>query len=128
MREALAEAARGVAFVRRDIEVAELEAMHEAGVRGVRFNFLKRLVDSTPHEHYLEIVEKIRPLGWHIVVYFEANELHEIDPELKVLFMSGYPDRGAEQLADLPENALFLRKPFSPSKLAEQVRSILGVS
>jgi len=77
--------------------------MHEAGVRGVRFNFLKRLVDSTPREHYLEIVEKIRPLGWHIVVYFEANELHEIEdflrdlPTTVVIDHMGRPDVSAPE-------------------------------
>src|SRR5580704_9388137 len=35
--------ARGVATVRRDITEAELHALHQAGVRGVRFNFVKRL-------------------------------------------------------------------------------------
>ena len=82
---AAGELARGVAFVTRDVATEALEEMHDAGVRGVRFNFLKRLVDSTPREHYLEIVEKIRPLGWHIVVYFESQELHEIEDFLRAL-------------------------------------------
>ena len=33
---------------KRDVTDAELQALHEAGVRGVRFNFVKRLVDFTP--------------------------------------------------------------------------------
>src|SRR5437764_3502593 len=35
--------ARGVAAVRADISEDELAAMHAAGVRGVRFNYVKRL-------------------------------------------------------------------------------------
>ena len=42
--------ARGVATVDRDVTDAELRAMHDAGVRGTRFNFVKRLVDFTPRE------------------------------------------------------------------------------
>ncbi len=40
--------ARGVATVRPDVSDDELAVLHEAGVRGVRFNFVKRLVDL-PH-------------------------------------------------------------------------------
>ena len=67
--------ARGVASVGPEITRAELDEMHAAGVRGVRFNFVRRLVDATPREVFLSIAEKIAPLGWHIVVYFEAADL-----------------------------------------------------
>src|SRR6476659_8563122 len=40
--------AKGVAFVGEEITDAELKELDAAGVRGVRFNFIKRLVDSTP--------------------------------------------------------------------------------
>lgn len=66
---------RGIATVRPDVTTEQLDELHEAGVRGVRFNFVKRLVDDTPREHFLTIVEKIKPYGWHIIVYFEAADL-----------------------------------------------------
>src|SRR5258708_9554008 len=40
--------ARGVATVPRTVSDAALHAMHDAGVRGARFNFVNRLVDFTP--------------------------------------------------------------------------------
>jgi 2-pyrone-4,6-dicarboxylate lactonase len=70
-------AARGVATVEPDVSEHELAEMHEAGVRGVRFNYVRRLVDPEPDEYYHRIVEKIAPLGWHVVVYFEAADLAE---------------------------------------------------
>jgi 2-pyrone-4,6-dicarboxylate lactonase len=70
--------ARGVATVTRDVDDADLAALHEAGVRGVRFNFVKRLVDVTPHDDLLDIARRIAPLGWHVVVYFEAQDLPEL--------------------------------------------------
>ncbi len=70
--------ARGVATVRRSITDKELESLHAAGVRGVRFNFLKRLVDFTPRDELMEIAGRIAPLGWHVVVYFEAADLAEL--------------------------------------------------
>ena len=79
------ERARGVAVVRPDIDQAELESMHAAGVRAVRFNFVKRLVDATPKTVFLEIADRVAALGWHIVVYFEAPDLAELTPFLKQL-------------------------------------------
>lgn len=69
--------ARGVATVRPDVTNEALAEMHEAGVRGVRFNFVRRLVDSKPDDYYRGIIERIAPLGWHIVIYFEAADLEE---------------------------------------------------
>ena len=70
--------ARGVATVKRSISDAELQGLHAAGVRGVRFNFVKRLVDFTPKDELLEIASRIAPLGWHVVIYFEAVDLPEL--------------------------------------------------
>ncbi len=78
--QSAAELARGVAVVSPDITHQELEEMHRAGVRAVRFNFVKRLVDSTPREVFIGIAEKIRQFGWHIVVYFEAPDMQELIP------------------------------------------------
>ncbi len=83
--KAAGDMARGVASVGPGITEAELKVMDEAGVRGVRFNFVKRLVDATPREVYRNIAAKIAPLGWHIVVYFEAADLEELVPFLASL-------------------------------------------
>jgi len=74
--------ARGVATVRRSVTDWELQTLHASGVRGVRFNFVKRLVDFTPKDELMEIAGRIAPLGWHVVVYFEAADL----PELREFF------------------------------------------
>ncbi len=79
------EKARGVVSIALDISDAELEEMNEAGVRGVRFNFVKRLVDATPKEEFLRAAERIGELGWHVVVYFEAPDLEELIPFLNSL-------------------------------------------
>jgi 2-pyrone-4,6-dicarboxylate lactonase len=105
--------ARGVATVRRDISDAELQRMHEIGVRGVRFNFVRRLVDFTPKEELVEIAQRIARLGWHVVVYFEAADLPELWdfftalPTQVIVDHMGRPD--LSQPVDGPEFALFLR-------------------
>jgi 2-pyrone-4,6-dicarboxylate lactonase len=69
--------ARGVAVVDPAISEAELQALHQGGIRGVRFNFLKRLVDDAPKDKFLEVAGRL-PKGWHVVVYFEADILEEM--------------------------------------------------
>ena len=111
--QAAREAARGVATVRRGVSDAELQRLHAAGVRGVRFNFVKRLVDFTPKDELLEIAQRIAPLGWHVVVYFEAVDLPELwdfftaIPTTVVVDHMGRPD--VTQPVDGPEFARFVR-------------------
>jgi 2-pyrone-4,6-dicarboxylate lactonase len=78
--QAAGDKARGVATVREDVSEDELKRLDAAGVRGVRFNFVKRLVDFTPRDVLTRIADKIAPLGWHVVVYFEAADLEELEP------------------------------------------------
>ncbi|MEZ5265882.1 MAG: amidohydrolase family protein [Acidimicrobiales bacterium] len=72
--------ARGVVSLGPEVTDDELAELHAAGVRGVRFNFLRRLVDFTPREVLEAIAARIAPLGWHVVVYFEAPDLAELEP------------------------------------------------
>lgn len=76
--------ARGVASVKRDISDEELDRLHAAGVRGVRFSFVKRLVDELPHDTLREVGERIQRLDWHLVIYVEAPDF----PELNDFFSS----------------------------------------
>jgi 2-pyrone-4,6-dicarboxylate lactonase len=105
--------ARGIATVRPGITDGELQMLNEAGVRGVRFNFVKRLVDTTPREVLAGIAQRVAPLGWHIVIYFEAAELPELYdffaslPTTVVVDHMGRPD--VSQPPDGPEFELFVR-------------------
>lgn len=105
--------ARGVVTVKRNVTDAQLESMHKLGVRGVRFNFLKRLVDFTPKDELLEIAARIQELGWHVVIYFEAPDLPELwdfftsIPNTVVVDHMGRPD--VTQSTDSPGFELFKR-------------------
>ncbi|MEV7524208.1 amidohydrolase family protein [Streptomyces sp. NPDC091371] len=70
--------ARGVATLRPDVTDAQVRELHEAGVRGVRFNFVKRLVDTAPRQDLWDVARRIAPYGWHVVVYFEAADLPDL--------------------------------------------------
>jgi 2-pyrone-4,6-dicarboxylate lactonase len=77
--------ARGVAVVDPMISEDDLAALHDGGIRGIRFNFLKRLVDDAPKDKFLEVSRRL-PRGWHVVIYFEADILAELRP-----FMDAIP-------------------------------------
>ena len=76
--------ARGVAVVDPAISEDQLAALHEGGMRGIRFNFLKRLVDNAPKDKFLEVSRRL-PAGWHVVIYFEADILDELRPFLDAI-------------------------------------------
>jgi 2-pyrone-4,6-dicarboxylate lactonase len=105
--------ARGIATVRDTVTDEELNSLHEAGVRGVRFNFVRRLVDPKPDAYYHAIIDRIAPLGWQIVVYFEAADLEErwdfftSLPTTVVIDHMGRPD--VTKPVDGPEFARFIR-------------------
>lgn len=105
--------ARGVATVGPDVTDAELRTLHEAGVRGTRFNFVRRLVDFTPREVLMDIATRVAPLGWHVVVYFEARDLPDLWeffttlPTTVVVDHMGRPD--VSQPVDGPEFERFVR-------------------
>ena len=105
--------ARGVATVRDTVSDAELADLHSAGVRGVRFNFVRRLVDPKPDAYYRAIIDRIASLGWHVVIYFEAADLEErwdfftSLPTIVVVDHMGRPD--VTQPVDGPEFGHFIR-------------------
>jgi len=105
--------ARGVATVGSGITDEELRRLDAAGVRGIRFNFLRRLVDVTPREVLAELAHRVAPLGWHVVIYFEAADLPELYdffaslPTTVVVDHMGRPD--VSQTVDGPGFGLFVR-------------------
>ncbi|MDE0283462.1 MAG: amidohydrolase family protein [Gammaproteobacteria bacterium] len=125
--------ARGIATVRSTVTGDELAQLHVAGVRGVRFNFVKRLVDSLPIDELAGIAERIVPLGWHIVIYFEAADLADYYdfftslPVTVVVDHMGRPD--VSQPVDgsgfnlfiklLAENENFWSKVSCPERISE---------
>jgi 2-pyrone-4,6-dicarboxylate lactonase len=105
--------AKGVAFVDEEVTDNELDWMNRAGVKGVRFNFIKRLVDFTPRDVLTRIAKRIAPLDWHIVVYFEMGDLPELEafftslPTTVVIDHMGTPD--VSKGVDHSENRRFHR-------------------
>jgi 2-pyrone-4,6-dicarboxylate lactonase len=110
--------AKGVAFVGEEVTDDELKWMDKAGVRGVRFNFVKRLVDSTPRDQLERIARRVAKLGWHIVIYFEMQDLPEFEdffaslPTVVVVDHMGTPNvaKGVDHEENLRFHRLMERK------------------
>jgi 2-pyrone-4,6-dicarboxylate lactonase len=65
----------GVAMIDATFTDADIEALHQAGVRGTRFNFVAHLGGAPELEVFWPIVHRVAPLGWHIVLHFDAQDL-----------------------------------------------------
>ena len=66
---------RGVACVEDAVTDWELERLHAGGIRGIRFNFVKHLGGVPDLAVFYRLVARIKPLGWHIVLHFDADDI-----------------------------------------------------
>ena len=57
-----------------------------------------------------------------------ADQLLELRPDMKVLFMSGYTDDAIVRHGVLKEGIAYLQKPFTPDTMARKVRAVLDGS
>ncbi len=66
---------RGVACVEDAVTDRELQRLHEGGIRGIRFNFVKHLGGVPDLDVFHRLVARIKPLGWHVVLHFDAEDV-----------------------------------------------------
>jgi len=81
---ALEGAGRGVAVIDAATSDADLRAMHEAGVRGVRVN-LETAGEHDPAaawEHLQAAARRVEPLGWHVQTYTNLATLDALSDRL----------------------------------------------
>ena len=74
---------RGVAVVAPDVGDAELEALHAAGVRGIRINVL--FGGGVAIDEMERLAARVAPLGWHIQLLIDARNLPELGPRMMKL-------------------------------------------
>ena len=66
---------RGVAMVGQGVTDRELEALHSAGARGARFNFVAHLGGAPDLRAVSEVIARIQPLGWHVELHLDAEDI-----------------------------------------------------
>ncbi len=76
---------RGVANVGGSISDAELAQLNDGGIRGIRFNFVQHLGGTPDMDVFHDLVERIVPLGWHVVLHFDAADLLDFGAMLRSL-------------------------------------------
>jgi predicted TIM-barrel fold metal-dependent hydrolase len=87
---------RGVANVDVSVKDDELKRLHAGGIRGIRFNFVQHLGGTPDLDDFAELVGRLRPLGWHVVLHFDAADLvtfHSMLERLPVPFVIDHMGR-----------------------------------
>ena len=65
----------GVAMIDESFTDADIARLHDAGVRGTRFNFVAHLGGAPELDVFWRLVDRVQPFGWHIVLHFDARDL-----------------------------------------------------
>jgi len=70
---------RGVALVDASFGDREYQALHDGGVRGVRFGFVKHLGGIPDLDLVRRTAERIAAMGWHLVLHLDAANIAEFE-------------------------------------------------
>lgn len=74
---------RGTAIVEPDIGDGQLQAMGQAGVRGIRLNWIRRAsLPDVAGAAYQRLFARVRDHGWHVEVYLEGQHLPDVLPHI----------------------------------------------
>ncbi len=103
------------------------EDLHAAGFRGVRFNFVKHLGGVPDMDEFHRVIARIKPLGWHVDLHFDAVDLVGYDELLRSLpvpfiidHMGRVPTKAGSRAAAVPAAAR--AGPDSPGLLGQNLR------
>ncbi|WP_137044853.1 amidohydrolase [Pseudolabrys sp. FHR47] len=66
---------RGVCIADDSFTDKDFERLHQGGVRGVRFNFVKHLGGSPDMGVFMRILDRVKGLGWHVVLHLDAPDI-----------------------------------------------------
>jgi predicted TIM-barrel fold metal-dependent hydrolase len=122
---------RGVAVVEQGVSDAELARLHEGGIRGVRFNFVKHLGGMPDMAHFRRVLAQAEALGWHVVLHLDAQDIvplaetisairipFVIDHMARVKAKDGTGQPAFRQLLDLMRNPLAWVKISGPERVS----------
>jgi len=76
---------RGTAIIDESYGDKEFQKMHEGGIRGVRFNFVKHLGGRPDLGFFRKTVERVKSMGWHLILHLDSTDLVEFRSEFMKL-------------------------------------------
>ena len=91
---------RGVAIVDESFSERDYAALHDGGIRGVRFNFVAHLGGRPDLHAFHHVLQRIKPLGWHLVVHLDAADIVELSGLLRGLSLPFVIDHMGRVRAD----------------------------
>lgn len=122
---------RGVAMVSKEATDRELQSLHRAGGRGVRFNFVAHLGGAPDLKSVEAVISRVTPLGWHIQLHLDAHDIatyRDFLDRLRVPFIidhmgrvearDGLDQKPFRQLLDLLKNELAWVKVSGPERVS----------
>jgi len=122
---------RGVAVVDPGVTDAELFRLHQGGIRGVRFNFVRHLGGMPDMASFARILAQVEPLGWHVVLHLDAEDVLSLAPvigRIRIPFVIDHMGRvrarhgtdqpAFRQLLALMENPLAWVKICGPERVS----------
>jgi len=69
---------RGTAIIDQTYGDKEFKAMHDGGIRGVRFNFVSHLGGRPDMALFDRTVARLREMGWHLILHLDSTDLVEL--------------------------------------------------
>ncbi len=69
---------RGTAIIDESYGEREFQAMHEGGIRAVRFNFVKHLGGWPDMGFFRRTVERLEAMGWHLILHLDSSDIGEL--------------------------------------------------
>ncbi len=74
---------RGTAIIDETYGERDFQRMHDGGIRGVRFNFVRHLGGGPDRLFFKRTVRRVKDMGWHLILHLDATDLAEFDELFK---------------------------------------------
>jgi 2-pyrone-4,6-dicarboxylate lactonase len=76
---------RGIAIADDSFTERDLQRLHERGVRGVRFNFVRHLGAAPDAQVFSRVLDRVKDLGWHVVLHMDAADIPSLSGMIRGL-------------------------------------------